>query len=230
VEAEPAPVEGAETVHEDGDGRATARHRMVREQIEGRGVGDARVLAAMRRVPRHAFVPPRWRWAAYDDRALSIGHEQTISQPYVVAVMTELAGLGPQAKVLEIGTGSGYQAAVLAEVAGDVYSIEIVPVLAAQAARTLRELGYDRIHLRTGDGFAGWPEAAPFDAIVVTAAPPAVPPALVDQLVPGGRLVIPVGAQDDQELQVHERTPGGVQVRAVFPVRFVPLVRDRPAH
>jgi protein-L-isoaspartate(D-aspartate) O-methyltransferase len=199
---------------------------MVREQIEARGVRDPAVLEAMRRVPRHAFVPRRWSWAAYGDRALPIGHEQTISQPYVVAVMTELAGLGPQSKVLEVGTGSGYQAAVLAEVAGEVYSIEIVAALAERAAATLRELGYQRIHLRTGDGWAGWPEAAPFDAIVVTAAPPAVPPALLAQLVVGGRLVIPVGPDDDQELQVHERGPDGVRVKAVFPVRFVPLVRE----
>jgi len=199
---------------------------MVREQIEARGVRDPRVLAAMRRVPRHAFVPSRWDWAAYDDRALPIGEGQTISQPYVVAVMTELARVGSESKVLEVGTGSGYQAAVLAEVAGQVYSIEIVTSLAEQAARVLRELGYDELHLRTGNGWAGWPEAAPFDAIVVTAAPPTVPPALLEQLAVGGRLVIPVGEDESQELQVHERTPEGVKVRDVFPVRFVPLVRE----
>ena len=208
-----------------GDDHAAARARMVREQIEARGIDDRRVLDAFRRVPRHEFVPSDRRDAAYGDHALPIGHGQTISQPFVVAAMTELAALTPESRVLEVGTGSGYQAAILAELAAKVYSIEVIPALAETAATTLAKLGYDRIELRTGDGYGGWPEASPFDAIVVTAAPITVPPALLEQLVVGGRLVIPVGG-DDQVLQVHERTETGVRVRPVFDVRFVPLVHE----
>jgi protein-L-isoaspartate(D-aspartate) O-methyltransferase len=204
---------------------AAARSRMVQEQIEARGVRDPRVLAAMRKVPRHEFVPADVRYAAYDDRALPIAEEQTISQPYVVAVMTELAALGAQSRVLEVGTGSGYQAAVLAELAGEVYSIEILAPLAEQAAATLARLGYQKVHVRAGDGYRGWPEAAPFDAILVTAAAPRVPPDLLAQLAVGGRLVIPVG-DAFQELQVHTRTPEGVVVRSVIPVRFVPMTGE----
>jgi len=200
----------------------TARLRMVREQIEARGVREPRVLAAMRRVPRHEFVPARWRASAYEDHPLPIGDGQTISQPYIVAVMTELAALDERARVLEVGTGSGYQAAVLAEVAGEVYTIEIVASLATTAARTLARLGYGAVHVRHGDGYLGWPSAAPFDAILVTAAAPEVPPRLLEQLKEGGRLVIPVGAAS-QELQVHRRTASGVEVRRVFPVQFVPM-------
>jgi protein-L-isoaspartate(D-aspartate) O-methyltransferase len=203
------------------DDFTTARRRMV-EQIEKRGVADARVLAAMRKVPRHEFVPDSERGAAYDDGPLPIGQGQTISQPYVVAVMTELAALGPRARVLEVGTGSGYQAAVLAELTGEVYTIEILEPLARRAEATLRRLGYDKVKVRHGDGWRGWPEAAPFDAIVVTAAPPHVPPALLAQLAEGGRLVIPVG-DEEQRLEVHRRTAGGIEVKTVFPVRFVPL-------
>jgi protein-L-isoaspartate(D-aspartate) O-methyltransferase len=195
---------------------------MVEEQIEARGVRDARVLEALRKVPRHEFVPENLRERAYGDTALPIGHGQTISQPYVVAVMTELAHLGPDSKVLEIGTGSGYQAAILSLLAGEVYSIEIVAPLAERAKETLARLGY-RVHLRTGDGYAGWPEAAPFDAIVVTAAPPEVPQALREQLAVGGRLVVPVGT-GVQELQVHTRTEDGFDVENILPVRFVPMV------
>jgi protein-L-isoaspartate(D-aspartate) O-methyltransferase len=184
------------------DSFAAARARMVTDTIASRDVKDARVLAAMRKVPRHEFVPANVRGRAYDDAPVPIGHGQTASQPYIVAVMTELAELGPDSRVLEIGTGSGYQAAVLAEVAGEVWSIELLEPLATSARRTLERLGYGRVHLRQGDGYRGWPEAAPFDAIVVTAAPPEVPKALLDQLAMGGRLVVPVGT-DEQELEVH---------------------------
>jgi protein-L-isoaspartate(D-aspartate) O-methyltransferase len=203
-------------------GRADERARMVEEQIVARGVRDSAVLEAMRRVPRHEFVPERWRARAYEDQPLPIGAEQTISQPYIVALMTELAAVGPGARVLEVGTGSGYQAAVLATLGAEVYTIEIVESLATSARAALARLGYGAVRVRHGDGWRGWPEAAPFAAIVVTAAPPEVPPALLAQLAPGGRLVIPVGAAD-QELQVHERAADGVHVRRVIPVRFVPM-------
>jgi protein-L-isoaspartate(D-aspartate) O-methyltransferase len=191
------------------DPSSAARERMVAEQIAARGVADARVLAAMRKVPRHEFVPADVRARAYDDSPLAIGHDQTISQPYIVALMTELAALGPGARVLEIGTGSGYQAAVLAEVAGAVYTIEILAPLARRAEATLSRLGYGRVHVRQGDGYRGWPEAAPFDAIVVTAAAPKVPPALLEQLADGGRLVMPVGDRE-QHLEVHRRRGGRI--------------------
>jgi protein-L-isoaspartate(D-aspartate) O-methyltransferase len=209
---------------------AAQRLRMVSEQIEARGISDARLLAALRRVPRHEFVPAAARPHAYEDHAVAIGHGQTISQPYVVALMTELAALQPGARVLEIGTGSGYQAAVLAELGADVHSIEIVAPLARRAAATLARLGYGAVRVRQGDGYRGWPEAAPFDAILVTAAPPRVPPALLAQLAPGGRLVIPVG-DVEQQLEVHTRTEAGFEVRRVAPVRFVPMtgqVREPP--
>ncbi len=202
---------------------SSARARMVTETIAPRGVKDARVLAAMRKVPRHEFLPASVRARAYEDAPVPIGHGQTASQPYMVAVMTELAELDPRSRVLEIGTGSGYQAAVLAEVAGEVYSIELLEPLATSARRTLERLGYGRVHVRHGDGYRGWPEAAPFDAIVVTAAPPDVPRELLRQLAPGGRLVIPIG-RDEQELQVHRRTADGYEVRRFFPVTFVPMV------
>jgi protein-L-isoaspartate(D-aspartate) O-methyltransferase len=198
---------------------------MVSTQIEARGVTDSRVLAAMREVPRHEFVPESMREEAYRDQPLPIGHGQTISQPYVVAVMSELAQLEPGQRVLEVGTGSGYQAAVLAELAAEVYTIEILEPLASAAARTLRRLGCESVRSRHGDGYRGWPEAAPFDAIVVTAAAPRVPPALLEQLRIGGRLVIPVGERS-QELEVHTRTPQGVEVRRVLPVRFVPMTGE----
>jgi protein-L-isoaspartate(D-aspartate) O-methyltransferase len=202
---------------------------MVSDQMESRGVADPRVLTALRKVPRHEFVPARWRASAYEDRPLPIGHGQTISQPYIVAAMTELTALSEGDRVLEIGTGSGYQAAVLAELGAQVYTIEILEPLAERAAQTLDSLGYDSVEVRHGDGYRGWPEAAPFDAIVVTAAAPVVPPALLEQLAVGGHLVIPVG-DSYQELEVHERTPEGVVVRRVFAVRFVPMtgeVRER---
>jgi protein-L-isoaspartate(D-aspartate) O-methyltransferase len=177
----------------------------------------------MRRVPRHEFVPPPWRADAYADRPLPIGEGQTISQPYIVALMTELAGVRPGARVLEVGTGSGYQAAILAALGAEVYTIEIVEPLAARAADTLARLGYGAIHARSGDGYRGWPDAAPFAAIIVTAAPAAVPQPLLDQLATGGHLVIPVGTAE-QELRVYEKTPEGVlRMRSVAPVRFVPM-------
>ena len=205
---------------------AVQRRRMVAEQIRARGVHDARVLRALLAVERHRFVPAPLRAEAYTDRPLPIGSGQTISQPYVVAVMTELAGVEPGERVLEVGTGSGYQAAILAELAREVYSIEIVPELAARAAALLAELGYRNVHVETGDGYRGWPDAAPFDAIVVTAAPPSVPPPLLEQLAPGGRLVIPVGEGEEQVLEVWEHTPAGVRVTRKFPVRFVPMTGE----
>jgi protein-L-isoaspartate(D-aspartate) O-methyltransferase len=204
-------------------GAHAARARMVEDQIAGRGITDAGVLKAMRSVPRHEFVPRAQRAEAYEDWPLPIGHGQTISQPYIVALMTELAAVKPGDRVLEVGTGSGYQAAVLAEMGAEVYGIEIVEPLATRARDTLRRLGYDRVQVRHGDGYRGWPEAAPFAAIVVTAAPPEVPHALVEQLAPGGRLVIPVG-RADQELKLMVKTPSGLETRSVVPVRFVPMV------
>lgn len=201
---------------------AVLREQMVHEQLEARDIRDQRVLAAMRSVPRHEFVPEEFRTYAYEDSALPIGQLQTISQPYIVALMTQLADVKQGDRVLEIGTGSGYQAAVLAELTHEVYTIEILEPLATQAEATLRRLGYDRIHGRTGDGYAGWPEAAPFDAILVTAAAPKVPRPLLEQLTVGGRLVIPVG-QHEQELKVITKQPAGFAEARVIPVRFVPM-------
>jgi len=205
------------------DPRAAAREAMVAEQIEGRGIHDGAVLRAMRTVPRDEFVPAAERALAYEDQPLPIGNGQTISQPYVVAFMSEAAEVRPGSRVLEVGTGSGYQAAVLAELGADVYTIEIVGPLADAARAALARTGYDRVHTRTGDGHQGWPEAAPFDAIVVTAAAPEVPAALLAQLAPGGRLVMPVG-DAWQEIEIHQRTADGITMKRVLPVRFVPLV------
>lgn len=213
------PAEAQET------GRSGERERMVDTQIEARGIRDPRVLAAMRTVPRHRFVPPALQDQAYADTPLPIGSSQTISQPFIVAYMTEALQLPPAAAVLEIGTGSGYQAAVLAEVAREVYSIEIVPELAERSAQVLAELGYDNIHLRTGDGYGGWPDAAPFDGIMVTAAPDHVPPALVEQLAVGGRLVIPVGRYA-QDMRIVTRTADGSVTETTIPVRFVPMTGE----
>jgi protein-L-isoaspartate(D-aspartate) O-methyltransferase len=202
-----------------------ARERMVREQIEARAVRDARVLGAMRKVPRHLFVPPDQQAYAYIDSPLPIGYRQTISQPYIVAFMTEALELKPQDRVLEIGTGSGYQAAVLAELAREVYTIEIVEPLAKEAEERLRRLQYSNVHVRTGDGYRGWPEAAPFDAVMVTAAPDHVPPPLVAQLREGGRLILPVGRWE-QELIRLRRTAKGVTQEVLLPVRFVPMTGE----
>ena len=207
------------------DSRRLERQTMVDDQIRGRGITDQRVLAAMRSVPRERFVPETVTGQAYADHPLPIGYGQTISQPYIVAYMSETLQVTKSSKVLEIGTGSGYQAAILGELAGEVYSIEIVPELADRARQTLDALGYKNIHLRTGDGYRGWPEQAPFDRIMVTAAPDHVPQPLVDQLATGGRLVIPVG-RTEQDLLLITRTPTGVVQQRTIPVRFVPLVRS----
>lgn len=205
------------------DPYAAARARLV-DTVRAGGVTDDRVLAAIGAVPRHELVPEHVRGDAYADVPLPIGDGQTISQPSIVAIMSAAARIEPGDRVLEVGTGSGYQAAVLAELGADVYSVEIVPPLARRAADDLRRLGYDRVHLRIGDGWQGWPEAAPFDAIVVTAAPPQVPPRLIEQLAEGGRLVIPVGGRDQlQELRVITRTADGATSEALLPVRFVPM-------
>ncbi|HSN82898.1 MAG TPA: protein-L-isoaspartate(D-aspartate) O-methyltransferase [Polyangiales bacterium] len=207
----------------DAEDRAQERLHMVRKQIEARGVRDPRVLDAMRTVPRHRFMPESQRSAAYDDRPLPIGEGQTISQPYIVALMSELADLEPGDEVLEVGTGSGYQAAVLAEMGVKVYSIEIVEPLAKRAKAILDELGYGkRVEVRHGDGYAGWPERAPFDAVIVTAAPPKIPEPLKQQLEVGGRLIIPVGKHFQSLLRV-TRTEDGFREESVIPVRFVPM-------
>ncbi|MFC3080641.1 protein-L-isoaspartate(D-aspartate) O-methyltransferase [Phenylobacterium terrae] len=188
---------------------------------------DARVLSAFETVPRHEFVPPDLRDVAYGDHALPIGYEATISQPLVVAVMTQLARTEPDDVVLEVGTGSGYQAAILSGLVRQVYSIELVAPLARSAAERLARLGYRNVEVRAGDGYQGWPERAPFDAIVVTAGAPKVPPALVEQMKPGGRMVIPVGPQREQQLMVIEKDAAGrTRQRRIMPVLFVPL---RPA-
>jgi protein-L-isoaspartate(D-aspartate) O-methyltransferase len=195
---------------------------MVAGQIVSRGVEAPAVLRAMRSVPRHVFVPEGERARAYDDSPLSIGRGQTISQPYIVALMTELARLDPTSRVLEIGTGCGYQTAVLAACAGSVWTVELEPELAEKAAKTLAVLGVSNVHRRVGDGSLGWPEAAPFDAILVTAAPADVPPALWDQLAVSGRLVIPLGTSH-QDLWVFTREPDGMRRESIIPVRFVLL-------
>ena len=202
-----------------------ARERMVQEQILARGIRDSRVLEALRKVPRHRFVPPEMQPSAYEDSALPIGLGQTISQPYVVAFMTEALELKPEDRVLEIGTGSGYQAAVLSVLVREVYSMEIVERLGRQAEGRLKEMGYANVHVRIGDGYRGWPEAAPFDAIMVTAAPLDVPPALVAQLRSGGRMVVPVGRYVQSLIRVR-RTVKGLERESLLPVRFVPMVPE----
>lgn len=212
--AEPLPVDEATY--------ARSRDRMVSEQIEARGIRDPPTLAAMRRVPRHRFVPTTASAEAYEDHPIPIGHAQTISQPYIVGFMTEALGLEGGETVLEIGTGSGYQAAVLACIASKVYSVEIVEPLAHEAGERLKGLGFENVLVRAGDGYQGWPEAAPFDAILVTAAAPRIPVPLEEQLKDGGRLVIPVG-EDLQEIVVVTRHGARFDERRVLPVRFVPM-------
>ena len=204
------------------DSFAVERDAMVERQIRARGIDAPALLEAMRAVPRHRFVPSSVRHMAYRDQPLPIGYGQTISQPYVVAYMTDAAEIAPTERVLEIGTGSGYQAAVLGELAGDVYTIEFVAELAERARATLAELGYGNVHVKTGNGYLGWPEHAPYDAILVTAAPAEVPQALVDQLALGGKMVVPVGTTS-QQMMIIERTPRGVVERRTIPVRFVPM-------
>jgi protein-L-isoaspartate(D-aspartate) O-methyltransferase len=204
---------------------AELRQSMVDKQIRARDVRSPRVLAAMEKVPRHLFVPEVYRAQAYDDYPLPIGENQTISQPYIVALMTSLLDLKGGEKVLEIGTGSGYQAAVLAEIAGEVYTIEILEPLAKRAEATLTSLGYTNVHVRNGDGYAGWPDEAPFDDIVVTAAPIKVPQPLLDQLKVGGHMVIPLG-KVFQDLVVYTKTPTGFEKKNVVPVRFVPMTGE----
>jgi protein-L-isoaspartate(D-aspartate) O-methyltransferase len=201
------------------------RQRMVEQQLEGRGIADPRVLEAMRSVPRHLFVPEQLADRAYDDSPLPIGNRQTISQPYIVAIMSELLQTSADDTVLEIGTGSGYQAAVLSRLVRNVYSIEIVEELADRARKTLAQHDYDNVVVVTGDGYRGLPEYAPFDGIIVTAAPETIPQPLIDQLAVGARLVIPVG-EGDQQLMVLERDANGIESRKVIPVRFVPMTGE----
>jgi protein-L-isoaspartate(D-aspartate) O-methyltransferase len=202
------------------------RLTMIDEQIKARGVTDPRVLEAMAAVPRERFVPAAQVPHAYADSPLPIGGGQTISQPFIVAYMSEVLDIAPDHKVLEIGTGSGYQAAVLGELAREVYTIEIVPELARRATETLRELGYTNVHVKEGDGYAGWPDEAPFDRIMLTAAPEQIPQPLLDQLAPGGTLVAPVGAQfTTQWITIVEKTDTGLVERRTIPVQFVPFTR-----
>ena len=202
--------------------RQAERQRMVNEQLKARDIRDSRVLAAMEKVPRHEYVPEPQRALAYGDHPLPIGYDQTISQPYIVAFMTQGLRVEAAHRVLEIGTGSGYQAAVLGELAKEVYTIEIVEPLANRARDTLRAQGYRNVHVRFGNGYLGWPEHAPYDRIMVTAAPESVPPALVEQLKVGGIMAIPVG-DVVQELRILRRTDRGLETIDTLPVRFVPM-------
>lgn len=205
------------------DAEMTARRvRMVDTQIRLRGVSDERVLRAMLKVPRHLFMPPERQASAYDDRPVPIGLGQTISQPFIVAYMTEALRIAPADRVLEIGTGSGYQAAILGELAREVYTMEIIPELADRARTTLASQGYTNVRVRAGNGYLGWPEAAPFDKVIVTAAPDEVPQALVDQLGPNGIMIVPVGVMD-QVMTIIRRTPQGIVQRETIPVLFVPM-------
>lgn len=210
------------------DKEAMLREEMVRSQLLSRGITSKEVLEAFRKVPRHLFVPLLYRPLAYADQPLPIGEGQTISQPYIVAYMTETLGLRPEEKVLEVGTGSGYQAAILAEMDIAVYSIELLPSLLENARKVLTSLGYLNIHLKSGNGYRGWEEYAPFDGILVTCAPAAIPPALKEQLAEGGRMVIPVGDQGSvQYLYLLEKQNGRIRQKNILPVRFVPMVDEK---
>jgi protein-L-isoaspartate(D-aspartate) O-methyltransferase len=231
IERDPvAPAVPDEQPREDSsdttDPFAEARKEMVDEQLRSRDIIDPRVLEAMTRVPRHRFVPEALQDVAYDDRPQPIGHGQTISQPYVVALMTQLANPKPDCRALDIGTGSGYQAAVLAELCKEVYSIEIVEPLADEARERLQQLGYEDVTVKTGDGYRGWPEKAPFDVIIVAAAPQHVPKPLIEQLAPGGRLVIPVGGFFQELLVIEKQENGEIEQKKVTPVRFVPMTGE----
>ncbi|MBI2212902.1 MAG: protein-L-isoaspartate(D-aspartate) O-methyltransferase [Acidobacteria bacterium] len=212
-------------LHDDDAVFAEERRRMVETQLAARDIRDPKVLAAMKRVPRHLFVPENERRYAYGDGPLPIGQGQTISQPYIVAYMTQALELQPGDRVLEVGTGSGYQAAVLAELVKEVYTIEILPELARRAELVLIELGFTNVYVRAGDGYRGWPGKDPFDAIIVTAAPDHIPQPLIDQLKVGGKLVIPVGAWD-QEMLIITKTDKGVLERRTIGVRFVPMTGE----
>jgi protein-L-isoaspartate(D-aspartate) O-methyltransferase len=201
------------------------REKMVETQIKARGVKDSRVLSALLKVERHRFVPEKYLDSAYSDQPLPIGEGQTISQPYIVALMTELLELKGNEKVLEIGTGSGYQAAILAELAKEVYSVEIVEPLASMAKKRLSELGYQNVIVKAGDGYLGWPEAAPFDAIIVTAAPDHIPKPLIEQLKEGGRMVVPVGTHTQELIKIVKRS-GKMETTNVIPVVFVPMTGE----
>jgi protein-L-isoaspartate(D-aspartate) O-methyltransferase len=205
-----------------------ARLAMVESQVRRRGIHDARVLTAMSKVPRHEFVSPEHWDDAYGDHPVPIGEQQTTSQPYIIACMLQAAEVAPEDRVLEIGAGSGYQTALLAELAAQVFTVERHPTLAANARGTLERLAYKNIHMMTGDGSVGWPEQAPFDAIVVAAAAPRVPPALVEQLAPRGRLVVPVGDSQQQALQLYRKSPDGtVTAHSLEGCRFVPLIGEQ---
>jgi len=211
-----------------GDAYMAARKKMVEQQIEQRGVRDTATIRSMLAVPRHLFVPLSSRKSAYEDRPLSIGYGQTISQPYIVAYMTEAINPSSCKKVLEIGTGSGYQAAVLAEIVDKVYTIEIVKELGERAKKTLKELNYDNVFVKIGDGYIGWEEHAPYDAIVVTAAPDKIPPPLIKQLKDGGKMIIPVGSPYNiQHLTLVEKSNGKIKSKRKLPVRFVPFTGDQ---
>jgi protein-L-isoaspartate(D-aspartate) O-methyltransferase len=205
-------------------GFSRQRQQMVTRQLRGRDITDRSVLKAMAAVPRHLFVPSNLRSFAYDDTPLPIGHDQTISQPYIVALMSQALSLEPGDKVLEIGTGSGYQAAVLAEMDAEVYSVEIVPELARRAKKLLNELSYNEVAVKTGDGYLGWPEHAPFDGIIVTCAPTTIPAPLKKQLAEGGRMVIPAGESHDQKLYLLRKIDGKIKQQKIIDVRFVPMV------
>jgi protein-L-isoaspartate(D-aspartate) O-methyltransferase len=202
------------------------RDRMVRQQLAARDITDQAVLDAMAEVRRHLFVPERLRVRAYEDTPLPIGHEQTISQPYIVALMTQLGQASSASKALDVGTGSGYQAAVLSRLVDEVYSIEIICDLAEEARRRLDDLGYDNVTVRCGDGYAGWPDQAPFDVIIVAAAPNEVPDPLIDQLAPGGRLVIPVGDVHQELVVIEKHEDGTIERHAYGGVRFVPMTGE----
>ncbi len=209
------------------DPYARERAQMVRRQLKARGIGDPRVLEAFRKVRRHLFVPEDYRELAYTDQPLAIGYDQTISQPYIVAFMTEALSVDKSDKVLEVGTGSGYQAAILGELCRAVYSVEIIEALADSARRRLSKLDYDNVYVRTGDGYQGWPEHAPYDAIVVTCSPTHVPSPLKAQLAEGGRMIIPVGERYAQELVTLRKKGGELVETSILPVRFVPLVDEK---